>query len=140
MQKPYPPLWIGGNSRAALRRAAEHAQGWSPFPVPAAAGRRARTAPIESIADLAARIRELREHAAALGRSAPLDVNFAPFGLAMNQGDLPDPDGLCEQLDRLAEIGVTWVSLGIPCASCAAYLENAARLGETVIARLRRSG
>jgi probable F420-dependent oxidoreductase len=138
LQKPHPPLWIGGNSRQALRRAAEHAQGWSPFPVPAAAGRRARTAPIESIGELAGRIRELREHAAALGRSEALDVNFVPFGLAMNQSGTPDPDAFCEQLERLAQIGVTWVSIGIPCPTRTAYCENAARIGEQVIGRLRQ--
>ena len=41
-------------------------------------------------------------------------MNFVPFGLAMNQAALPDADALCEQLERLAAIGVTWVSLGIP--------------------------
>jgi len=139
VQKPHPPLWIGGNSRAALRRAAEHAQGWSPFPVPAASGARVRTAAIESIADLAARIRELREHAAARGRAEPLDVNFIPFGLAMNPAALPDADALCEQVERLAQIGVSWVSLGIPSHSRAAYCENAARLGEQVIRRFAQA-
>src|SRR5262245_25927186 len=67
LQQPHPPIWIGGNSRAAARRAAQHAQGWSPFPVSAAFGRHTRTAPLETIEQLAARIRELREHASRLG-------------------------------------------------------------------------
>ena len=36
IQRPHPPLWVGGNSRIAIRRAARSAQGWSPFPLPAA--------------------------------------------------------------------------------------------------------
>ncbi len=30
VQKPHPPIWIGGHSRAALRRAAQHGDGWHP--------------------------------------------------------------------------------------------------------------
>src|SRR5438552_16627521 len=30
VQKPHPPIWVGGHSRAALRRAARHGDGWHP--------------------------------------------------------------------------------------------------------------
>ncbi|MFL5286642.1 MAG: LLM class F420-dependent oxidoreductase [Rhodopila sp.] len=30
LQKPHPPIWIGGHSRAALRRTARHGDGWHP--------------------------------------------------------------------------------------------------------------
>jgi probable F420-dependent oxidoreductase len=29
-QKPHPPIWVGGHSRAALRRTARHGDGWHP--------------------------------------------------------------------------------------------------------------
>ncbi len=137
LQQPHPPIWIGGNSRAAIRRAAEHGQGWSPFPVSARFGRQTRTAPLESIDQLAARIRELRDHARGLGRGELLDVNFVPFGLPMNPARLPDPDAFCEQVLRLSEIGVSWLSIGLPCPSRAGYREQAARFGEQVIARIQ---
>jgi probable F420-dependent oxidoreductase len=35
MQKPYPPLYVGGNSRPAIRRAAKYGQSWHAFRVPA---------------------------------------------------------------------------------------------------------
>ena len=31
VQKPHPPIWVGGESRPALRRAAELANGWYPL-------------------------------------------------------------------------------------------------------------
>ena len=30
VQKPHPPIWVGGHSRAALRRTARHRDGWHP--------------------------------------------------------------------------------------------------------------
>jgi probable F420-dependent oxidoreductase len=30
LQKPHPPIWVGGHSRAALRRTARHGNGWHP--------------------------------------------------------------------------------------------------------------
>jgi probable F420-dependent oxidoreductase len=30
VQRPHPPIWVGGHSRAALRRTARHGDGWHP--------------------------------------------------------------------------------------------------------------
>ncbi|MEQ9641697.1 MAG: LLM class F420-dependent oxidoreductase [Alphaproteobacteria bacterium] len=36
VQKPHPPIWIGGHSKAALRRTAKHGDGWHPVGATAA--------------------------------------------------------------------------------------------------------
>ena len=134
VQQPHPPIWVGGNAAAAIRRAATHAQGWSPFPLPAAYRGRTRTAAIESVEDLGEKIRAFRATAAELGRTEPLDVNFVPFGRAMNSQEPLDVPAFRDQLAALASVGVTWVSVGLPGKTRAAYLESVEHFGDEVIA------
>jgi probable F420-dependent oxidoreductase len=54
LQQPHPPIWIGGSSRAALRRAAAFAAVWQPTPTP--------------LAELKARQAELHEACDKIGR------------------------------------------------------------------------
>ena len=69
-QRPHPPLWIGGNSLRAVRRAVESADGWSPFPSPRRTAAATRTAPLESVGDLAGRLAYAADHARAVGRTS----------------------------------------------------------------------
>ncbi len=43
-----PPIWVGGNSKQAIRRAVELGDGWMPMPSPAGSERRLHTPPITS--------------------------------------------------------------------------------------------
>ncbi len=130
VQRPHPPLWVGGNTRAAMRRAAEHGQGWSPFPLPASYRGRTRTAPIESVDDLREKIEWLHGHAAKTGRSDPLDVNFVPFGHGMNAREALDAEAFCQQARRLEAIGVTWLSVGLSGRPKLRKIRDLARLGD----------
>jgi probable F420-dependent oxidoreductase len=76
-----PPIWIGGNSRTAVRRAVQLADGWSPFPNPAKSAERRRTPALETIDDLRRFIALARDEAEAAGRTAPLEIVFMPLGL-----------------------------------------------------------
>jgi probable F420-dependent oxidoreductase len=134
VQRPHPPIWIGGNSRRAIRRAAEHAQGWSPFPTPAGYASRARTAAIENLDDLRRRIAMLREEEDRAGRSKPLDVNLVPFGSRMNSQEAIDYHAFREQLAELESVGVSWVTVGVPGTSRVAYIDSLARFADEVIA------
>jgi probable F420-dependent oxidoreductase len=136
-QKPHPPLWVGGNSRRAIRRAVELGQGWIPFPTPARLASHLRTAALESEEDLAARLSYLREHAEKVGRSAPLDVCFVPFGLDTSSSGGVDPDEFLETVARLEALGVTWASIGLPARSRAEWCDRVGRFGERILRRVR---
>ncbi|HEV8341714.1 MAG TPA: LLM class F420-dependent oxidoreductase [Candidatus Binatia bacterium] len=67
-QKPHIPIWIGGHSNRALRRAAELGDGWHPIGgVP--------TVPLEP-ADLERKLETLAEYAQAAGRN-PSEIRVA---------------------------------------------------------------
>ena len=134
-QRPRPPLWIGGNSRRAIRRAVESADGWCPFPTPAKYATRTRTAPLESAADLAVALDYARGHAASVGRTEPLTVCFIPDGLSMGARPV-DEDRVITSIRELESIGVTWVSVALPGDTRVDQLAAIERFGAGVLGRL----
>jgi probable F420-dependent oxidoreductase len=135
LQQPHPPLWIGGNSRRAMRRAAEHGDGWLPFPAPARMAKRVHTAAMESEDDLAEALGYLRTLTERAGR-APLDICAAPFELAYVK-KLPDADHLTGAAERFAKLGIGWLILTPPARTRAEFLDGVAQLGSEVIQKLR---
>jgi probable F420-dependent oxidoreductase len=131
-QRPRPPLWIGGNSRRAIRRAVELADGWSPFPVRPPAAARTRTAPLESAADLAVALDYARAHAERVGRSEPLTVCFIPEGLSMG-GAPPDEGRVVASIHELEAVGVSWVSVALPGDTRGAQRRAIDRFGRAVL-------
>lgn len=130
LQRPHPPVWIGGNSRRAIRRAVEKADGWIPFPTLGIQTDRIRTAAIESVEDFEARAAYAVEHAEKIGRRAPLDICFAPIGLALHGRDAAPPERFAELSARLAKSGVTWQAIMVPARTRAAWCERVRELGQ----------
>jgi probable F420-dependent oxidoreductase len=132
-QRPQPPIWVGGNSRRAMRRAAELGEGWSPFPTAGGLERVTRTASIADMGELAARIDEFRGVWAESGRGGRPTVCFSPFALSAY---LQDPVGalevLAEQAAEMYEIGVDWLALSVPGHTRAEVSERAEALADVL--------
>jgi probable F420-dependent oxidoreductase len=116
VSRPHPPIWIGGNSRRALRRAVDRADGWIPMPAPKAFARFVRSTPLESLADLRAGLEYAQRRAEEVGRTVPLDVMFGPMGVGRYGDPAFDTPAYIEQAGQLREMGVTYagVSFSLP--------------------------
>lgn len=128
-----PPIWVGGNSSAALRRAVQFAQGWSPFPTPVGSGKGLKTTEISSIDELALRLGQATKLCEQYERPDPLTVCFVPFTLPAY---LADPDEglapLVAEVAQLTEMGVDWVALMVPGDTRAEVLGHAATLSRAL--------
>lgn len=131
VQKPHPPLWLGGNATVVRRRVARWAQGWAPLLGDPTLLRTSRTRSIGDDLELAALIAEIKEDMATQGRDpSTLDV------VAASATPLPadaSPEQRLEALNRLAQMGVTWTSVPVRRGSFAQALEGLQRYGEEVI-------
>jgi len=87
---------------------------------------------MESFADLRAGIARAREHAAAVGRTAPLEIAFAPFGFELGTRTPPAPAKLRDEIGAYAEAGVTWLLLPLAAPSRAGWCEAVAAYGEAL--------
>jgi probable F420-dependent oxidoreductase len=140
LQRPRPPIWVGGNSRRAIRRAVERGDGWLPFPAPPRLAGHIRTAALESVADLEKGLAYAREHAAQVGRAAPLDVCFVPFGYELYARREVEPERFRVEVARLAALGVTWLAFNVSADSRADYLARVETLGRDVVVPCRALG
>ena len=134
VQQPHPPIWVGGNSKRAIRRAVELGDGWVPMPSPAKASAVLRTPGLESIDDLAVRIALMHELAGEAGRAAPLDVVFMPSGLDMFNRARPDAAAVLDDLHQVAAVGVTWATVMLPGETRRDLMREIDRFGRDVIA------
>ena len=132
--QPHPPIWVGGNSKLAIRRAVERAQGWLPFPNPQAASRALKTPAMESVSDLAARLQYARDHAEAVGRTEPLDVCCALFSRALGGAAGNDLAVQRDEIAQLEALGVGWITVQFDGSTRAEWRTQMERFAAEIVA------
>jgi probable F420-dependent oxidoreductase len=132
-QKPHPPLLVGGNSKRAIRRAAELADGWYPFFTGAQLSSTARTAAMNGEEDLAGGLAYLREHCEKIGRTtAPTIV----LGSIVSPGEKPTPAELVDKIGQFEAMGVSGCAIGLSASARREWCDKAQHFAENVIAKL----
>jgi probable F420-dependent oxidoreductase len=125
-----PPVWIGGNSKPAVRRAVTRGQGWAPFNTFGYAAA-SRTAEISTLDDLEAAIAWTKAYATEIGRTEPLDICFSAGNLL---DDGKSADERHATIARLAAAGVTWLPIAPEGADRAEFIERAQAFAKEFIA------
>ena len=136
LQQPHPPIWVGGNSKRAIRRAVELGDGWLPIFNPAQHASRRRTPAIESAADIRARLDYARELAERAGRTAPLEVVITARGLGAFGTPAFERQKFVDDVGELKAAGVTYLAVNLPAASRAEHADRIARFAADVLPRL----
>jgi probable F420-dependent oxidoreductase len=123
-----PPVWVGGNSKAAIRRAVRY-DGWAPFHTGGFA-KFSRTAAIENLADLREAIATVRSYREQAQADQPFDVCWSEALM----GDLTASTD--QRLDRVADLesaGVTWITVDLPGANRAEFVQSVTAFGREII-------
>jgi probable F420-dependent oxidoreductase len=104
VQKPHPPIWVGGHARASLRRAVAIGAAWHPINLP--------------LAEIQAARIELSRLSAERGRAAPPAITLRNDVRVLRRGEAApaplhggrvlagEPDALADQINALHSAGV----------------------------------
>jgi probable F420-dependent oxidoreductase len=131
VQDPRPPIWVGGSSMPALRRAAQRGDGWLPQTV-----RRS---------DLAEQIEKLRSLRAEFRPDDPIEIGalLPPIRVGTAQVELPKgaisgpAEEVAEAIRDIAGLGVSHVQLRFHSRSATELCDQIEEFGSTVGPLLR---
>jgi probable F420-dependent oxidoreductase len=132
VQKPHPPIWVGGHSRAALRRAARYGDGWHPVGATPAA----MLAPAQ-LRELIAELHRLAEAAGRDPRTLTLSFKAPIYDEALTDGGVRRPFSgppaqVLDDIDSYARLGVEELIFDVRSDDLSESLERMERVAELV--------
>lgn len=133
VQTPHPPLYVGGNSKRAMRRAVELADGWNPFFTGQLSTATTRTQAMGSDDDLINGINYIREHCEKVGRK---DLPTIWLASITQPGDKWEAQQIIDQIGRYRELGITGAATHIDGNTKAEWCDNAERFASEILAKL----
>jgi probable F420-dependent oxidoreductase len=136
IQKPHPPLLVGGNSKRAIRRAAELGDSWCPFFTPQQVSSTSRTAEMSDDEDLAEGIKYLHEHCEKIGREKPPTIVLSSIS---SLSDNDDAAAMIDKIGALKELGAVGAAVHLVGRTRAEWCDNAERFGADVLAKLPKN-
>ena len=136
VQKPHPPIWIGGESPPALRRAARLGDAWYPI----GSNPRFRVATLEQLTGYVSRVRNYARDA---GRDpSEIDLAYSAGWYNDREADtMPDgdrrvftgsPEQIAGDVKAFEELGVRHLMLGLQADTLDATLERMERFADKV--------
>jgi probable F420-dependent oxidoreductase len=134
-QKGGPPIWVGGSSRPALRRTAEHGDAWHPINRTPDQLREGKA----EIERLCQRFGRATPPAMTLRIDARLVLDEYPYPNPAHAGHLlvGTPDEMIDQIEELREIGVEHVALEFVGRDFSDYQAQVAAFATEVRPRMR---
>jgi probable F420-dependent oxidoreductase len=130
VQKPHPPLWLGGNSTVVRERVARWGDGWAPMLGAGVSAVVTRTAPIHTDDDFKSALEDLGERLEAHGRTiSEIDIMGSNVATQAGAGDV---DAYLRGLADLESMGVTWVHAPVLRGTLEKSLDAIAGFGEVV--------
>ena len=132
VQKPHPPVWIGGHSGPAVRRAAKYGDGWMPIGL--------RPPAILDPEELGGKIAQLRRLTVEAGRSEnAVDLTFST-SVVFNDSDIGSrelmqglPEQIAADIRQYQDLGVSNFIIGLQGSTVPELQENMERFSREVM-------